>query len=71
MVKKTVTKDPFSQRFTQPDQKDAKYYKTFKSHRPIEMNIADAPFFLAVRNGNAFAIFYEKQDRSRPDLFDC
>ncbi len=29
-----------------------KYYKTFKSHRPVEMNTADAPFFLAVRHGN-------------------
>jgi hypothetical protein len=28
------------------------YYKAFKSHRPVEMNIADAPFFLAVRHGN-------------------
>ena len=28
------------------------YYKAFKSHRPVEMNIADATFFLAVRHGN-------------------
>jgi hypothetical protein len=28
------------------------YYKAFKSHRPVEMNIADASFFLAVRHGN-------------------
>lgn len=28
------------------------YYKIFKSHRPVEMNTADAPFFLAVRHGN-------------------
>ena len=29
-----------------------KYYKEFKSHRPVEMNTEDAPFFLAVRHGN-------------------
>jgi len=28
-----------------------KFYKLFKSHRPAEMNLPDAPFFLAVRHG--------------------
>ena len=28
-----------------------KFYKLFKSHSPAEMNLPDAPFFLAVRHG--------------------
>jgi hypothetical protein len=55
IVKKTVTKDPFRQPKTYATGSErcpVEYYKTFKSHRPVEMNIADAPFFLAVRHGN-------------------
>ena len=29
-----------------------RYYKEYMSHRPVEMNTEDAPFFLAVRHGN-------------------
>ena len=55
MVKKTVTKDPFNQRFTPPDKKDVLLNIIKPSsarHRPVEMNTADAPIFLAVRHGN-------------------
>lgn len=37
---------------TESERCPVKYYKYFKSHRPAEMNTADAPFFLAIRHGN-------------------
>jgi hypothetical protein len=47
MVKKTVTKDPFNQRFTPSEEKDV-LLNIIKPSRAI----VQAPFFLAVRHGN-------------------
>ena len=38
---------------TKSEQCPVKFYKTFKSHRPIEMNQPQSPFYLALRQNRA------------------
>ena len=38
---------------TKTERFPVKFYKTFKSHRPVEMNQSESPFYLAVRQNRS------------------
>ena len=52
MVRSEDTKERSNQRFMPPIQRDdlaaVSFYKKFRSHRPVEMNAPESPFYLAV-----------------------
>ena len=47
---------------TDNERRPVKYYKLFRSHRPIEMNQPEAPFYLAVKHQRKAtdAVWYKK-----------
>ena len=52
MVRREDTKERSNQRFMPPIQRDvlSVFTKKFRSHRPVEMNAPESPFYLAVRH---------------------
>jgi len=52
MVRGEDTKERSNQRFMPPIQRDvlSVFTKKFRSHRPLEMNAPESPFYLAVRH---------------------